>query len=239
MIDELKVYKQSVISEIIFQGLDKSVTMKDSGIEWIGKVPNHWEISPIKNYVSNNDDSLSENDSSDKIINYIEISSVSNSGEIQNVQTLRFSEAPSRARRIVRTNDVIISCVRTYLKSIARITEDYNEFICSTGFAVLRPEKNINPKFLYYYLFTDTFTNVVEANSTGISYPAINSSKLINLKILIPPLSEQTTISNLLDFKSLEIDTLISIKQNKIQELNEYKKSIIYEYITGKKEVAI
>lgn len=235
MIDELKAYKKSVVTECICKGLDRSASMKDSGIEWIGNIPNNWIIAPIKYYVSCNDDSVSEDEDLDKIINYIEIGCVNNCGEIHDTQKLKFFDAPSRARRIVRTNDVIISCVRTYLKSIARITQDQDQYICSTGFAVFRPKENINPQYLYYYLFNDTFTSSVHASSTGISYPAINTQKLLSLKILVPPLTEQNTITQYLDKKCMEIDGLISIKQQKIEELTEYKKSFIYEYITGKK----
>ncbi len=237
MIDELKAYKQSVITEAVCKGLDKSVPMKDSGIEWIGEVPEGWIVAPLKNYVSCNDKSLSENEDKNKIINYIEIGSVNNCGEIQNVQELIFSNAPSRARRKVNNNDVIISCVRTYLKSIAKITNEQDNYICSTGFAVLRPNRKINPDYLYYCLFSDVFTSNVEANSTGISYPAINTPKLLGLKIIVPTRTEQSIIVSFLNKKIKEIDTLISIKQQKIDELKEYKKSMIYEYITGKKQV--
>lgn len=238
MIDELKAYKQSVITEAVCKGLDKSVPMKDSGIEWIGEVPEGWIVAPLKNYVSCNDESLSENEDKNKIINYIEIGSVNNCGEIQNVQELIFSNAPSRARRKVNNNDVIISCVRTYLKSIAKITNEQDNYICSTGFAVLRPNNKINPDYLYYCLFSDVFTSKVEANSTGISYPAINTPKLLGLKIIVPARTEQSVIVSYLDEKTSQIDTLISIKQQKIDELKEYKKSMIYEYITGKKQVS-
>ena len=104
-------------------------------------------------------------------------------------------------------------------------------------FAVLRPNSKINPEYLYYCLFSDVFTSNVEANSTGISYPAINTPKLLSLKIIVPTQTEQSVIVDFLNTRTKQIDTLISIKQQKMDELKEYKKSMIYEYITGKKQV--
>lgn len=235
MIEELKAYKQSVITEAVTKGLDTTVPMKDSGIEWIGEIPYEWNVVSLKHLVKLNENTLSEQYCGD--ILYIDIGSVNNCGEISNIQEFAFTDAPSRARRIAKENDVIISTVRTYLKAIARIPKQYDGYICSTGFAVLTP-KTINAHYLYYVLFTDTFTSRVELFSNGISYPAINSSQLSEISVIVTAnKNEQKKIADYLDKKCAEIDNLISIKQSKINELKEYKKSLIYEYVTGKKEV--
>jgi type I restriction enzyme S subunit len=102
---------------------------------------------------------------------------------------MNFENAPSRARRIVKKGDTIISTVRTYLKAITRIEDDKN-VIVSTGFAVLSP-KNNDPIFIEYYCKSDAFCSEIEKLSYGIAYPAINESVLINIKIILPPLKEQ------------------------------------------------
>lgn len=236
MIEELKAYKQSIITETVTKGLNPNVPLKDSGIEWIGEIPHHWSIKPLKFLIDYNTDSWREDTYDYTEIRYVEIGDVSESKGIENSSIYFFKDAPSRARRKTKINDIIISTVRTYLKAIAKISEE--NITVSTGFMVIRA-RNIVPQFLFYALREDSFINKIIAYSNGISYPAINASEIANMQIQIPPLSEQQEIANFLDKKCSEIDSLIELKQQKIEELKDYKKSIIYEYVTGKKQVEI
>ena len=232
---KLKAYKQSLITEVVTKGLDSNVPMKDSGVEWIGEIPKHWRLNRLKYIASYNDESLSEKEPDDLVIRYVEIGSVTLENGITNIEEMQFVNAPSRARRITKVGDVIVSTVRTYLKAIAPITED--GLIVSTGFCVIRPNKSISSKYLEYFTKSDIFSDCVSSNSVGISYPAINASRLMNFYIIEPPEDEQKRIAEYLDQKCSKVDELISIKQQKIEKLNQYKKSLIYEYVTGKKEV--
>lgn len=232
---KLKAYKQSLITEVVTKGLDPNVPMKDSGVEWIGEIPKHWRLNRLKYIASYNDESLSEKEPDDLVIRYVEIGSVTLENGITNIEEMQFVNAPSRARRITKVGDVIVSTVRTYLKAIAPITED--GLIVSTGFCVIRPNKSISSKYLEYFTKSDIFSDCVSSNSVGISYPAINASRLMNFYIIEPPEDEQKRIAEYLDQKCSKVDELISIKQQKIEKLNQYKKSLIYEYVTGKKEV--
>ena len=232
---KLKAYKQSLITEVVTKGLDSNVPMKDSGVEWIGEFPKHWRLNRLKYIASYNDESLSEKEPDDLVIRYVEIGSVTLENGITNIEEMQFVNAPSRARRITKVGDVIVSTVRTYLKAIAPITED--GLIVSTGFCVIRPNKSISSKYLEYFTKSDIFSDCVSSNSVGISYPAINASRLMNFYIIEPPEDEQKRIAEYLDQKCSKVDELISIKQQKIEKLNQYKKSLIYEYVTGKKEV--
>lgn len=237
MIAELQAYKQSVITEAVTKGLDPDAPMKDSGVEWFGSIPKGWNCAALKVVVSCNDNSLSGNEDSTLIIKYIDISSVNALGEIKNIEEIVFQNAPSRARRIAHTGDIILSTVRTYLKAIALVSEKQKNYVFSTGFAVLRPEEDkIRNKFLFFILYSDAFTYSVQAFSDGIAYPAISSNKLINLKITIPPIKEQDSIIEYLNYQSSKIDNLISVKKSKIETLKEYKKSLIYECVTGKRD---
>lgn len=237
MIEELKAYKQSVITEAVTKGLDSAAPMKDSGIEWIGAIPQSWRTMPIKHCCKINLESLKDTEKDDLLINYIDISSADENGNINFVDEITFLNAPSRARRIIRKGDVIISTVRTYLKVIALIDEKYDGFICSTGFAVLTPLEKVEARFLYYNIYTDSFTSRVSYYSNGISYPAINSSVLATLHITLPSIDEQKQIADYLDEKCAKIDEMIAIRNEQIDQLKDYKKSLIYEYVTGKKEV--
>lgn len=189
---------------------------------------------PLKYNVLLNQESLSEKTDGDFEFDYVEIGAVDLENGIKKYEHLCFKDAPSRARRVAYKDDVIVSTVRTYLKAIAIVGVE--KVIVSTGFAVLRP-KDIIPEFLGYVIKSDFFTNQVSSNSEGISYPAINSTDLMNLNIVVPDVETQIEIVNLLNSKMKMLDELIKIKQEKIEKLQEYKKSLIYEYVTGKKEV--
>lgn len=226
--------KKSIINHAVTRGLNTNVKMKDSGIEWIGEVPEHWEVKRLKNVVECNAKSLGENTPKDSIIKYVEISNVDHVHGINNIQSLMFGEAPSRARRITQKGDIIISTVRTYLKAIAKIEDD--DIIVSTGFAVLHPTK-CNGEYLAYYILSESFINRVEMLSKGTSYPAINASDLVSINVLIPPLPEQRVIATYLDDKCAKIDTIVSNLDKHISRYADLKRSLIDEVITGKRAV--
>ncbi len=236
-IENLKTYKQSLITETVTKGLDPNIEMKDSGIEWIGDIPNNWSVIPLKYISSLNDENLSNKTSEDYSFKYVDIGSVSFENGIEQMEETNFKSSPSRARRIVRKNDIIISTVRTYLKAIALIKES-NDIIVSTGFAVVRPKNYlVDPLFLSYSLKSDYFTEKVRAYSYGIAYPSINSTEIATMEIVLPPKSIQIEIACFLRERIFQIDSLINEKDKLITKLESYKKSLIYEYVTGKKEV--
>lgn len=240
IIDELKLYKQSVITEAVTKGLNPNVPLKDSGIEWIGKIPEHWDVMRVKNICSSNNSTLSDSTDENFEFSYVDIGSVNYEKGIVSSEVFLFKNAPSRARRIAKLNDIIVSTVRTYLRAIDIIDkEEKVNFIYSTGFAILSPLKNVFSRFIINICRSEYFTHQVSLFSNGINYPSINSTNLSCISVFIPPMKEQQQITDYLDQKCAEIDKLSNIKQQKINELKEYKKSIIYEYVTGKKQVKI
>ena len=152
-------------------------------------------------------------------------------------QKIDFANAPSRARRIANSGDVILSTVRTYLKAIAPISLKVDNFIVSTGFAVITSKNKIISDFMKYGLLSNYFIDLVEASSVGISYPAINASDLITFKIAIPPLQEQQQIANYLDEKTSKIDILIEKSNKSIELLKEKRTALISAAVTGKIDV--
>ena len=225
-IEEYKAWKQSVIFEAVTGKLKNE------------KFSDKWELIKIKYVAEYNKKTLPENTKDEFNFNYIDIGSVKFGEGITNFQNMIFKDAPSRARRIVKKDDVIISSVRTYLRAIARIEESEIPQIASTGFVVFssKPQK-ILPRFLFYAISSESFVGKVEANSVGISYPAINASQIANFKIPLPSLSEQESIAKMLDSKCTQIDSLITEKESLIADLTEYKKSLIFEVVTGKRSI--
>ena len=229
----LKENRTALINHAVTKGLDPTVKYKDSGIEWIGEIPEHWEIKPLKLLITINDETLTEKFDKDIVINYIEISDVNNTEGIKQFSQMFFGEAPSRARRIVRDGDVIVSTVRTYLKAISRIEKPVQNLIVSTGFAVLRP-RTIDSKYLGYFTSSDFFISKTISNSYGVSYPAINSSEIGNFKSVIPSATEQLQIVDYLDTQTSLIDQNINLELQKIEKLKEYRQSLISNVVTGK-----
>lgn len=202
---------------------------KPSGIDWLGDIPSHWDCVNIKNIASCNDSVLSESTDDTKIIDYVEISDVSYENGITGSSQILFKDAPSRARRITQNGDVIISTVRTYLKAIAQIGA--SNPIVSTGFAVIRPQR-INSTFLFYAMSDNGFLNEVQRYSTGVSYPAITSQDLINLKFALPSKAEQEAIAGYLDEMTGKIDALMEERRAQVEDLRKYRTSLITETVT-------
>ena len=150
---------------------------------------------------------------------------------------MKFKDAPSRARRIVEEDDVIVSTVRTYLKAIAVIPSNNKPIIVSTGFITLKAKKDVLPKFLKYLALQEKFISQVQSRSCGVSYPAINSSDVISIKVPVPTIEIQKEIVDFLEQKCDFINNIIKEKEIFINQLEEYKKSLIYEYVTGKKQL--
>jgi type I restriction enzyme S subunit len=198
-------------------------------MQWLKEVPSHWEERRLKTLVTCNDEALSEKLDKDTEIQYVEIGDVDQINGIKNSTFYKFKDAPSRARRITRVGDIIISTVRTYLKAIAYI--DKQDLIVSTGFAVLRPQ-NVLPRFLAYATMCDGFTTEVLRYSIGISYPAISSNDLLGLKIALPPRPEQEIIVSYLENKTSKIDAYVADKEKEIQLLQELKQETIAEAVT-------
>lgn len=202
----------------------------DCEIIWLNAIPSSWSVKKLKYVASSNDEILSESTSNDYEFRYVDIGSVSLQDGIESYQNCEYGSAPSRARRIVRKGDVIISTVRTYLKAIAKVQDD-NNVIVSTGFTVVRPQL-IDAGFLSYFLSSHYFVETVSSKSVGISYPAINAGELMSIPILLPANNEQKNIAVYLDRKTAQIDRLITDKENLIELLKEERQSIISEAVT-------
>ncbi len=205
---------------------------KDSGVEWLGPIPAHWEVRPLKYCCGMNSETLNEETSPDYELRYVDISNVDSTGNVLGTEELRFENAPSRARRKVRSGDTIISTVRTYLKAIAYLNDPPDNLIVSTGFAVLRPHPELYPPFLWRVVQSEQFVQAVQAYSEGVGYPAINPVQLGRLAVWIPKLDEQHSIAAFLDRETAKIDALVAKKERLIVLLQEKRAALITHAVT-------
>lgn len=235
MIDELKAYKQSVITEAVCKGLDKSVPMKDSGIEWIGEVPEGWKISKVKQLFKVFNGSTPKSDNMDfwgGEITWITPVDMYNNQEIySSIKTITELGYKSCGTTLLPENSIILST----RAPIGQVSMNKVPLCTNQGCKSLVAKNENNTKYYFYYFQVQT--NVLNMLGRGTTFLELSTTDLNNFILPVPGIDEQNIIVSYLDHKSSQIDTLISIKQQKIDELKEYKKSMIYEYITGKKQV--
>jgi type I restriction enzyme S subunit len=236
LIELLQEKRAAIITQAVTKGLDPTVPIKDSGVEWLGKIPAHWKTKRLKYLTTINDETLREDTDPDLEILYVDIANVDSTKGITDKEKIVFEKAPSRARRIVKDGDVIVSTVRTYLRAIAPIKNAENNLIVSTGFAVIRPRK-ILTAFASYLFCSNYFVDQVVSNSFGVSYPAINESKLACFNIAYSTEQEQNTIADFLDRETAKIDALVEKIQKGIALLKEYRSALISAAVTGKIDV--
>ena len=231
VIEKLKAYKLSVITEAVTKGLNPDVPMKDSGVEWIGEIPEHWEVMRFGRCAAIKSNLVAPDDYAD----YPQISPDSiekNSGRILEYKTVKESGVISWNHLFFK-GQIIYSKIRPMLNKVAIAPFDG---LCSADMYPI--ETNNNTQFLVYMMLSDYFTSQVGlVTENRVKMPKINQNELGAIMVTIPPQSEQETISKYLLEKCLSIDTVIDKKQGLIGKLIDYKKSLIYEVVTGKKEV--
>lgn len=165
----------------------------------INNIPENWKIR-ILNKIIEKTNQIDPKKNSQKKIKYIDVSSISNeSFKIINFKVYKGEDAPSRARKIIKTNDVIFATIRPNLKRISLVDKEFNDELCSTAFCVLRPKSEIlDYRFLFYFLITDLFVNKVSEYQKGSSYPAVTDNTIKAQEIFLPPLDEQKKIAHVL-----------------------------------------
>ncbi len=189
-----------------------------------------WVKVPIKRIATLNDDTLADDTASDFRIHYVEISDVSE-GTIAWGESMAFGHAPSRARRKIRNGDVLVSTVRTYLRAVSGVDHAPTSAVASTGFAVLRP-RGVERRFLKYALLNQDVLDDVVSQSVGISYPAINASDLVRIKIAVPDEATQACVSDYLDRETAEIDAFVADQEELIGLLAERRAATISHAVT-------
>lgn len=233
----LKEKRMALINETLTNGIRGS-KLKPSRIEGLEFIPEDWVEKELKWYATSNDESIGGKMPDDFELDYIDISTVGFGSLKAKPAHMTFDKAPSRARRVVREGDTILSTVRTYLKSVCYIDETLDGYIASTGFSVLRPKAQVFPQLLSYAVCCDYFINAVIKNSIGTSYPAINDAKLMTLKLALPDtLKEQEELFEYITELTSSTDSLIECITKEVASLEEMKKRIIIDVTTGQMDV--
>ena len=176
---------------------------------------------------------LDESTQRDYKFRYIDISSVSADNGINLGDEITFQEAPSRARRIVKKDDVLVSTVRTYLRAIANIDWDAKDIIASTGFAVYTPNDKIIPRFLAYSIKSTKAINQICSNSKGVSYPAIQAQILSSIEIPYWDIKRQEAIAAYLDKECEKIGRKIELLERKADAYSRLRRSLINRAVTS------
>lgn len=219
MITKLQSYKQSVITEAVTKGLDKNVPLKDSGIEWIGEIPEHWKIVCLKRLskISTGNQDTQDSTPDGKYPFFVR------SPKVERSNRYTF-EGPS----ILMAGDGVGAGKVFHLAD--------NKFACHQRVYCINQFSKINRIFLFYYL-SSLFYNIIDSANSKSTVDSVRLPMIAEFPVCIPLDLEQQSIADYLDQRCSEIDELISIKQQKIEKLKDYKKSLIFECVTGKRKV--
>jgi type I restriction enzyme S subunit len=180
-------------------------------------------------------DSLGQNTPKTFSFRYISLSDVQSGRIAEKLPNLAFAEAPSRARRKVRVGDILMATVRPNLQAFARVGSEHADCIASTGFAVLSHRAGFDPSFMFHSLFSQRFTDQIEALVVGSNYPAINSTDIKSLTLLFPDFEEQKAVGELLDVADAEVRML----ESELTALRQEKAALMQQLLTGKRRVKL
>jgi len=247
-IETLQAYKKSLITRAVTQGLDSHVEMKNSGVKWIGKIPKKWKVERLKYLYDKKfgdavrvgpfGNTLKTQDFCDSGPWIYSQRTVLDNNFTDNTLHVTKQKANQLASFRVQPHDILIT-TRGTIGKIAIVPENAPEGIlhpCLIRFRV----HGINQFFLrYIFNETDITMEQIISKSLGTTIPVIYSYNLKNILLPIPSLNEQNSIVKYLDSKCSEIDSIIASKQKQSEILSDYKKSLIYEVVTGKKEVPV
>ncbi len=230
-IEKLKAYKQSVITETVTKGLDPDVKMKDSGVEWIGEIPEDWEVTKFGRICKVKSNLVHPENYPD----YIQIAPDNiekGSGKLLPCQTVKESGVISD-NHLFYKGQIIYSKIRPILNKVTIAPFDG---LCSADMYPIETTQNY--RYVLYYMLSNLFLIQVKmVTENRVKMPKINQEEISQIMTVFPSVEGQNEIVTFLDKKCTQIDSLIAIKQQKIEKLQKYKKSLIYEYVTGKKEV--
>jgi type I restriction enzyme S subunit len=242
-IDLLKEYRTSLINTVVTKGLNSNVPMKDSGIEWIGEIPSHWEKSRLDflfrlygrvgwkslksdEYVEDGYVFLSTPNIKDKVIDYVNVNYITKE---------RYDESPEI---MLENGDVLLVKDGSTLGIVNIVVDLPRPSTVNSSIGVLKKiSDKISPMFMYYHLTSDYHQNIINRIKGGMGVPHLFQSDIKKFDVILPPLSEQEHIVSYLDVKTSQIDKTIDIEKKKIELLKEYRQSLISNVVTGKIKV--
>lgn len=248
-IETLKAYKKSIIVEAVTKGLDHDVPMQDSGISWIGQIPQGWEISKIKYLVDPNhpypvgdgdhgmikaDDYLTEG------IPYIRVLNLTwgNGLNLENIVYISEAMNAMIKNSTLKPNDILIAKTGATIGKTAIVPESLPVSNTTSHVGKITLPNNHDAKYFYYVVTSSIVQKQIDDLSAMQSTrPELGIEGLRNLIVVVPPLDAQQKISKYLDHRCSEIDEIVAVKEKQLVSMQQHKTSLIYEYVTGKKRV--
>ena len=232
-IEKLKSYKQSLITEVVTKGLDPTVPMKDSGVEWIGEIPAHWEIGKLRTRTKMLTPMRDKPEDLSGPIPWVRIEDYSGKYITASKEQLGVSAETVAAMNLKIYPVGTVLCTSSC--DLGKCAIVGRELVSNQRFIGIIRQPELSSDYLYYLMLSNAerlntlSTGSIQANLSRVSFE--------QLLVQFPPIAEQKAIAEYLDKKCEAADHLIAIKQAKIEKLEQYKRSLIYEYVTGKRDV--
>lgn len=236
-IEEYKKLKQTIITEAVTKGIRGERPMKDSGIEWIGMIPADWNISRLKYVCQINTEFVDPRTGEYDELPHIGPGNIEKfTGRLTEYKLVK-DEGLISGKYHFYPNDIVYGKINPQLGKVA-----FPQFegLCSAdAYPIHTIGESMETRFLLYFMLSRIFIDATILESLRMGMPKINSTDLMGLSITVPSIEEQKEIVDYIDARSQEMDLLIDAKQQMLEALEAYKKSVIYEYVTGKKEVPV
>lgn len=235
-IEILNSYKKSIITEKVTKGLNKNVVLKESKIDWMGKIPKHWKVKKMKYLgTARNGLTYTPDDQAEEGILVLRASNIQNGKlSLNNNVYVNMKVPPSI---ILKKNDLLICSRNGSSNLIGKNLLINDDMVGNTYGAFMCVFRSIYNQYIYYVLNSNIFDHYLNTFLTS-TINQLTNTNLYNIKIPISlDVNEQEEIVEYLDKKCDQIDKIIENKQRQIEKIEEYKKSVIYEYVTGKKRV--
>lgn len=239
-IEKLKAYKQSVITETVTKGLDPDVTMKDSGVEWIGEIPGNAELTKVShlfNAILGKMVSPTKSKADETLESYFCAANVHfDDLQYDELKTMWF-DSNEKETYLVQKGDLLVVEGGAGAGGSHIVEKDIENCYVQNSVMIVRRKKHVPEKWLYYIIYMLVKNNYIDYVCNKATIPHFTKDKLNNTPVVFYKEEQMKKMIAYLDHKCSRIDKLIDLKQQKIEKLQQYKKSLIYEYVTGKKEV--
>lgn len=193
------------------------------------RAPDGWGLADLDRLAQVNPEQLASGTDPNYLLEYVDIGAIERPGIIGPSRTYRFVDAPSRARRIVRKGDLLVSTVRPYLRNFARVREAHDNLVASTGYAVIRPGAGVDGRFLYQHILSSGFVEYLKTRMIGSNYPAVTAQDVRSYRLSLPPISEQRKIGAILS----SVDDAIDKTQAVIDQMQVVRRGVVQELFAG------
>ncbi|WP_407974497.1 restriction endonuclease subunit S [Bacillus altitudinis] len=243
----LEQQRQSIITEAVTKGLNPNVKMKDSGVEWIGEIPEHWSILALKHIASEKKHSfvdgpfgsdLKNEEYVDSGVPVIQLNNIKN-GDLRviNMNFVTKKKSEQLKRHIAYPGDLVIAKMASPIARSAVVPKTYENYVIVADCIKLKLKENYLNHYINFAMNTPFTIAQAESFANGTTRSRVNLSIIKNLKLPIPNFEEQKEIASYLTLKVSEVNNVIKAVENQIQKLKEYRQSLIYEAVTGKIDV--